>query len=64
MTHHTFNEILATIVLFSGMFSIAVDVFDECSETALTVKWSLGWLIIRYFGIISGMLLALNVLWW
>jgi hypothetical protein len=63
MTHHTFNEILATIVLFSGTLSIAVDVFDECSKTALTVKWSLGWLIIRYLGIISGMLLALNVLW-
>lgn len=64
MTHHTISEILATIVLFSGMFSFAVAVFDELTETALPVTWSLSWLIIRYLGIISAMLLALDTLWW
>jgi hypothetical protein len=62
MTHHTISEILAVIVLFSGSFGLLVDLFEELgSETALAVKWSLGWVIIRYLGIISAIILALNV---
>jgi hypothetical protein len=62
MTRHTISEILAVIVLFSGSFGLLVDLFEELgSETALAVKWSLCWVIVRYLGIIAAMLLALDV---
>lgn len=62
MTHHEIDQALAVIVLISATFLLIVDVVEQLgSHLALQVKWSLCWIIVRYFGITASVLLALDV---
>lgn len=62
MTHHEISRFLAAIVLICGVILLVVDVAEGFgSKIALRIKWSSGWSITRYVGIVCSVVLALDV---
>jgi|GraSoiStandDraft_4_1057263.scaffolds.fasta_scaffold630637_2 hypothetical protein len=63
MTHVQIIHGLAIVLLICAVGLFVIDAAEELgSEWALRIKWTLGWTLLRYTGIISGVLLALDVL--
>jgi hypothetical protein len=63
MTHRELDHVLAAIVLVCASAILVVDIAEELNaDIARNFKWSLGWSILRYLGIVCALLLALDVL--
>ena len=63
MTHKQIIHDLAIVLLVCAVGLFIVDVAEELgSEKALQFRWTLGWIVLRYIGVICGVLLALDVL--
>lgn len=63
MTHVQIIHGLAVVLLICAVGLFVTDAAGEFgSEKALAFKWTLGWVVLRYAGIVCGVLLALDVL--